>query len=102
MLYEENNGILRWFAVFGASLGMIVYKLSISVTIVNVVSKLIGRVVSVLRRIFSFLFRPFKAGGRKVLLAYRHSSKKSRKVCRCLKNKLTGRIKLLKIVLCKR
>ena len=26
MLYEENNGILRWFAVFGAALGMIVYK----------------------------------------------------------------------------
>ena len=23
MLYEENNGILRWFAVFGATIGMI-------------------------------------------------------------------------------
>ena len=30
MLYEENNGILRWFAVFGAALGMIVYKKSLS------------------------------------------------------------------------
>ncbi len=102
MLYEENNGILRWFAVFGASLGMIAYKLSISAVIVNVVSKLIERIISVLKRIFSFLFKPFKFLGKKVFHVCRRSSKKSRKICRCLKNKLTGRIKLLKIVLCKR
>ena len=38
MLYEENNGILRWFAVFGATLGMIAYKKSISPLIVNILS----------------------------------------------------------------
>ncbi len=102
MLYEENNGILRWFAVFGASLGMLAYKLSISAAIVNIVSNIIGRIISALGRVLSFLLRPLKFLGRKVFHACRHSSKKSRKVCRCLKNKLTGRIKLLKIVLCKR
>ena len=26
VLYEENNGMLRWFAVAGAALGMFMYK----------------------------------------------------------------------------
>ncbi|MCM1561824.1 MAG: spore cortex biosynthesis protein YabQ, partial [Butyrivibrio sp.] len=26
MLYKENNGVLRWFAVMGAALGMLFYK----------------------------------------------------------------------------
>ena len=42
MLYEENNGVLRWFAVFGAALGMIVYKESISSLIVNFLSKVLS------------------------------------------------------------
>lgn len=29
MLYKENNGILRWFAVFGAAVGMLLYKKTI-------------------------------------------------------------------------
>lgn len=102
MLYEENNGILRWFAVFGASLGMLIYKLSISALFVNSASNIIGRIISVFGHIFAFLFRPIKFFGKKISSACSYSSKKGRKVCRCLKNKLTRRIKLLKIVLCKR
>jgi len=36
MLYEENNGILRWFAVFGAALGMAAYKKSVSPFLVKI------------------------------------------------------------------
>ena len=36
MLYEENNGILRWFAVFAATLGMILYKKTVSAHIINI------------------------------------------------------------------
>lgn len=102
MLYEENNGILRWFAVFGASLGMLAYKLSISSIIVDIVSNIIGHIITAFGRILSFLLKPVKFFWKKIFSAYRHSSKKGRKLCRCLKNKLTGRMKLLKIVLCKR
>lgn len=102
MLYEENNGILRWFSVFGAAMGMLAYKLSISAVVVHVISTIIERVVHVFFCIFRFVFRPFRFLGRKLCHAYRHSSKKSRKVCKCLKNKLTSRLKLLKITLCKR
>lgn len=102
MLYEENNGILRWFAVFGASMGMLIYKMSISAMIVNVISCIIERMVRIVFHIFRFLLGPFRFLGRKLGFVYKHSSKKSRKVCKCLKNKLTGRLKLLKITLCKR
>ena len=39
MLYRENNGILRWFAVVGAALGMLIYKAIIKNRFVNIVSK---------------------------------------------------------------
>lgn len=102
MLYEENNGILRWFAVFGATMGMIVYKMSISSLIVNIMSTIIERIVRVIYRIFCFLFKPFKFIGKKIGHICKRSSGKSKKAYKCLKNKLTSRLKLLKITLCKR
>lgn len=102
MLYEENNGILRWFAIFGAAMGMFAYKLSISPVVVNVISTIIKRITRIFFHIFRFLLRPFRFLGRKIFRVYKHSSKKSRKVCKSLKNRLTSRLKLLKITLCKR
>lgn len=102
MLYEENNGVLRWFAVFGAALGMIVYKKSISSLIVNVMSTVIEYIFRAFYRVFRILFKPFGFAGKKICHICRCSSGKSKKVCKCLKNKLTERLKLLKITLCKR
>lgn len=44
MLYEENNGILRWFAVFGAALGMAAYKKSVSPFLVKIITMVIERI----------------------------------------------------------
>lgn len=99
MLYEENNGILRWFAVFGATLGMIAYKKSVSSLLVNVISTAIERTIRVLLCIFRFLFKPVRFLNRKICGVLGSSAKKGKKVGRCLKNKLTGRMKLLKITL---
>ncbi|MDE5908887.1 MAG: spore cortex biosynthesis protein YabQ [Lachnospiraceae bacterium] len=101
MLYEENNGILRWFAVFGATLGMIVYKKSFSRLIVDFLSALIARIFRMLFGMIRFLLKPFRFLCRKVGRALRFSSKKGRKAGKCVKNKLTDRMKLLKITLCK-
>lgn len=30
VLHQENNGILRWFVVIGAAIGMLIYKTTIS------------------------------------------------------------------------
>lgn len=102
MLYEENNGVLRWFAVFGATLGMIVYKKSISSLIVNIMSTIIEYILRALYKVLRILFRPLGFAGKKICHICKRSSGKGRKVCKCLKNKLTGRLKLLKITLCKR
>lgn len=101
MLYEENNGILRWFAVFGATLGMIAYKKSISPLLVNVLSAVIKRVFHVLFCVFRFLLKPVKFLCKKIGRMLKVSSGKGRKVGKSMKNKLTGRMKLLKITLCK-
>lgn len=101
MLYEENNGILRWFAVFGATLGMLTYKKSISTLFVNVMSTIIGRIFRVFYRILRFLLRPVRFLGQKICRILGASGRKSRKAGKYVKNKLTRGCKLLKITLCK-
>ena len=102
MLYEENNGILRWFAVFGAMIGMIVYKKTVSSMIVNVMSTIIDHVFKVLFNILRFLFRPICFVEKKIRSILRKSRRKSLRIGKYIKNKLTRRLKLLKITLCKR
>jgi len=99
MLYEENNGILRWFAVFGAALGMIAYKKSISSLVINAVSLLIARIFRILFGILRFLLKPVRFLYRKTVRFLAAFSRKGKKVGKCAKNKLTGKLKLLKITL---
>ena len=101
MLYEENNGILRWFAVFGAALGMAAYKKSVSPFLVKIITAVIERIFHGLFCIFRFLFKPFRFAGGKVCGGAGAGSRKGKKAGRCLKKKLTERLNLLKITLCK-
>lgn len=101
MLYEENNGILRWFAVLGAALGMLVYKKIISGHFVHLVSAIIEKEIHILRKVFGFLFRPFRWGMRKLGIVTGAVHKQEKKIYKCAKKKLTGFVKVLKITLCK-
>ena len=101
MLYEENNGILRWFAVFGATLGMMAYKKSISPLFVDIMSTIIEHVCHILYCILEFLLRPVRFLSRKMCCILRVSGRKGRKAGKYMKKKLTRGYKLLKITLCK-
>lgn len=101
MLYEENNGILRWFAVFGATLGMIAYKKSISSLVIHMASFIIERIFHVMFLTFGIILKPVLLLGRKIGKLLRRVFGKGRKAGKCVKNKLTSRWKLLKITLCK-
>lgn len=101
MLYEENNGTLRWFAVFGATIGMLLYKKSVSPLLINVVTTIIKRIFGELFHVLRFLLKPFRFLGRKMSGVFKASSRKGKKVKRAIKNKLTDRLKLLKITMCK-
>ncbi|MBO5292445.1 MAG: spore cortex biosynthesis protein YabQ [Lachnospiraceae bacterium] len=83
LLYRENNGILRWFVVMGAAVGMLLYKATVSRFLVDLAAKGIGAVLRLLGRIFRLLTKPLRATGR------------------FLKKQLTRTWKMFRIILCK-
>ncbi len=101
MLYEENNGILRWFAVFGAALGMMVYKLIIGKHFVHMISKIIQKEIHIICKISGILFRPIKwfLGRMKAFFSFLLNNGK--KKTKYAKKKLTVYIKTLKMALSK-
>ena len=101
MLYEENNGILRWFAVFAASIGMLVYKKTVSPLIVGIISAAIQKLFRIIFKILRIFLKPIVRVIKKINGVFRIFGKKTGKAGKFLKNKLTGCLKLLKITLCK-
>lgn len=101
MLYEENNGILRWFAVMGAALGMLIYKKIIGIHFVNIMSTIIKKEIHIIKKVFGILFAPFRWIMKKAGIFLHFTAHKERKAVKYLKKKLTVFIKMLKITLCK-
>lgn len=101
MLYEENNGILRWFAVAGAGVGMLLYKITFSPLVVSVSTKILGFLLRVISEILGIAIKPVILAGRKLNKGRKLLHRKSGKIAKNLKNRLTERIKALKMILCK-
>ena len=100
-LYLENNGTFRWFCVFGAAVGMLVVKSTASPFLVKAgarfglwIKKVISYVAGWLMRPVKYTFRIGKNGFSKIFRGARRSA-------RILKKRLTSRLKLAKIALCK-
>lgn len=101
MLYEENNGTLRWFAVIGAMIGMFLYKLCIGRFLVKYVSCLLNKMIGMLEKLLHFMGIPLKriaVKGRSVSRKIRHWFILGKKIW---KNRLTALKKMVKIILCK-
>ena len=101
MLYEENNGILRWFAVLGAAFGMLLYKKIIGMHFVRIVSLVIEKEIHVVSKVFGVIFKPFRWMFRKAGNSVDSLHRRKKKIFKYTKKKLTGLIKMLKITLCK-
>lgn len=101
MLYRENNGVLRWFTVLGAMLGMIFYKLVISKPFIHIMSTCIYKIMWFLFRIIQIIVKPLKWLFSVIKRFAIFLKNKLRKCQNFIKNKLTGILKTLKIVLCK-
>ena len=101
MLYKENSGVLRWFAVMGAALGMLFYKAIIKNRFVNVMSTYIYKIMWLILRVIQIVLKPIKwlffAARRFVRFVLRIL----KKVREFIKKRLTVFIKTLKIILCK-
>lgn len=105
LMYHESNGTLRWFAVFGAIAGMLLYMKLASPFFVKYVSLLLQKIVGIIGRIIRFLLRPVlyllrRIRERAVRAARRRAVKrqKNRELRRgILKKKLTFLRKVLKM-----
>lgn len=101
MLYEENNGVLRWFAVMGAAVGMLLYKRTIGSRFVKIISAVILKEMHLLRKTAGIVFRPFRWIMRKAGACFRFIGRREKCVSKYMKKKLTGFKKALKIILYK-
>ncbi len=101
MLYEENNGILRWFAVLGAAFGMLLYKKIIGIHFVKGMSLLIQKEIHIINKVLGVLLRPFRWMFQRAGKSVNSMHRKEKKLFKYTKKKLTGFIKMLKIALCK-
>lgn len=63
LMYREGNGTLRWFAVFGAMAGMFLYKKTLSAPFVQIVSRILQKILQVLSKIWNILTKPVKRIG---------------------------------------
>ncbi len=100
LMYHESNGTLRWFAVLGALVGMILYKKLVSPFFVKYVSLLLQKILNVIVKIGSIILKPIKLLIQKVQKTVtKRKSKASRNKVHTkwmLKKKLTFLRKMLK------
>ncbi len=58
LMYHESNGTLRWFAILGALVGMLLYKRLISSLFVKYVSLLLQKFLHILGKFGKIVFKP--------------------------------------------
>ena len=101
MLYRENSGVLRWFAVMGAALGMLFYKAILKNRFVNIMSTYIHKIMCFIFRLIQIVLKPIKWLFSAVRRFVRFVIVRLKKVREFVKKRLTVFIKTLRMVLCK-
>ena len=101
MLYRENSGVLRWFAVMGAALGMLFYKTIFKNRFVNIMSTYIHKIMWFVFQIIQFVLKPAKWLFSAIRKFVRFAVRKLKKAKEFIKKRLTVCIKTLRMVLCK-
>lgn len=59
MLYQENDGMIRGFALGGVVIGMILYYVMLSRFVIKINVLVLKTILTFLKKIFGFLLRPF-------------------------------------------
>lgn len=96
LMHRESNGTLRWFAVLGALVGMLLYRQLISPWFVKYVSLAFRKAMGFFGKILGKLFKPAAKACKKAGNGVRRLG---RRVKRGIKNRLTSFLKMLKITL---
>lgn len=101
MLYKENNGVLRWFAVMGAALGMLFYKLAIKNRFVYIMSTCIHKIMWLISHVIQVVLKPLKCLFFSARRFVRFICRKLKKVKEFIKKRLTVCLKTIRMILCK-
>lgn len=88
MLYQENDGMARGFALGGVGIGMMLYYALLSRLVVKVNVFVIRKITGTVGRILRFLFAPFLRAVKKLRRFFR---KELKKICRAVKMGLCKR-----------
>ena len=92
-LVEENNGILRWFAVGGAILGAFLYKKTVSKCYINIMSTIGKSILHILYLVVQKIMTPINAGKACIYRKSKRLEHRNIKLLRSLKKRLTVGIK---------
>lgn len=99
LMYHLSNGTLRWFAVLGAVLGMVLYLKTVSGFLVKYVSLLMKGLFKALGRAVGFLCTPFRAMGRAAGKAAGKASLQRKRFFHFFKKRLTMYGKMFKMII---
>lgn len=99
MLYEENNGRIRWFAVAGVACGMLVYNGTISRYATEGISKLLKFILRIVRKVMNVLLIPFKGVFGIVKKLEKNAENKGKKVMGFYKKRLKKVLKTVRIII---
>ncbi|MBQ8591835.1 MAG: spore cortex biosynthesis protein YabQ [Lachnospiraceae bacterium] len=102
MLYQENNGVPRWFAIVGAAVGMMLYKVTFSRLFIKLMTKVLTAVLHAFVKVVAIMVKPFAFAGRKMKKCSSRIGVFFKKIGRFFKKKLTVCRKVFRIILCKR
>lgn len=102
MLYKENNGVPRWFAIAGATVGMLLYKATLSRIFVKLMTAILTAVLRICIKIVSIIAKPFIRAGKGTRKCAGKAGRFIAKTGGLCKKKLTARKKVIKMILCKR
>lgn len=98
LMYHESNGELRWFAIFGAIAGMLLYRKLISPPFVKYMSLILSKLLTGLGKFFGWLLRPLKYLLRRTgAYAGGISRRLGRRIRKAVKLRLTYLLKMFKI-----
>ncbi len=103
LMNRLSDGTLRWFAVLGAAVGVLLYKKLVSPWLVKYSSLILGKALEIVTKFLSFLFRPLRLLLRRLRKVLRRASEASarrrQKNRAAFKKKLTYLLKMIKMSL---
>ena len=99
LLYKVNNGMIRWYSIAAALLGMVLYIKSLGQYMVPYMSYFIRQILHIGQHIFLIVISPIKCLVQKAKPVFMRIVQKWMGSQKKVKNKLTGKLNRVKITL---